>query len=331
MAVTIVEIAKRLGLSHSTVSRVLNGRSAAMVSESTRQRVLTAAVEMGYRPNLAARRLRDSRTNTIGVLAWPNLAEWSAVNLPIIQGAHRTLGLDGYELMFAVSDYNGACGTNPSVGNWDGALVLQMPRPEVLAQLIGSRTPLVSVNEVIDGLPSVVCDWADGMWLALEHLWSVGHRRIAFLNGDEMDARHVSLGLRYGAYQQFLSDHGAEAPAGHGVRPHEADADGALSAAVADGATAVVAYDHVAAIDALAALQRMGRRVPGEVSLISFGDQFPVDRSEPPLTVVAAQGEPMGEEAARQLMRLIHGEELGPLRTLVPERLVERRSVAPPA
>lgn len=331
MAVTIVEIAKRLGLSHSTVSRVLNGRSAAMVSESTRLRVLTAAEEMGYRPNLAARRLRDRRTNTIGLLAWPNLAEWSAVNLPIIQGAHRALGLDGYEIMFAVSDYDGECGTSPAIGNWDGALALQMPRPEVLEQLLAWHTPLVSVNEVIDGLPGVVCDWADGMWLAMEHLWSAGHRRIAFLNGDEMDARHVSLACRYGAYQQFLADHRAEAPAGHGVRAHLAAADLALAEAVADGATAVVAYDHVGAIDALAALQRRGLRVPDDVSLVSFGDQFPVDRTEPPLTVVAAQGEQMGQEAAQLLLRSIRGEELGPLRTLVPERLIERRSVSPPA
>ena len=128
MATTILEIARKLNISHTTVSRVLTNKPNVLVSERTRERVLRAAREMGYAPNLAARSLRDSRTNVIAVFGSPYAGTWPF----IVRGMSRVLHARHYGLFFAISEIDEK--DERAIPSWrfDGAIVLQAPTAPTL-------------------------------------------------------------------------------------------------------------------------------------------------------------------------------------------------------
>src|SRR5579883_2828456 len=136
MAVTILQIAERLKLSHSTVSRVLNNKKDTYVAPETRRRVMLVAREMGYRPNLAARSLRHSRTNMVALFAAPDVGIWSGIAPAIVREVSLALHSRHLDLFFAFAaeeDGDAEGGVRPSGGipawRFDGAIVLQRPTP----------------------------------------------------------------------------------------------------------------------------------------------------------------------------------------------------------
>lgn len=330
MAATILEIAKKLNLSHTTVSRVLNDKRNAMISEETRRRVLAAAREMGYRPNLAARSLRDSKTNVVGIFGSPYVGIWSGLAPDIVREASRVLHARQFDLFFAFSAEEAHHKMLPA---WrcDGAIVLQTPPPATVRYLTGSGQPLVCINEHIEGQAAVLCDDAGGTRLALEYLWELGHRHIAYANATQWHFDHYSVAERHSAYLGFLQTHGAAPHGGHDDRTAASDRTAFLRRTVLDEkATAILAYDHVVAVDILAAAQALNLRVPHDFSLICFNDEFPVDRVYPPLTVIAPQAKVMGRVGAELLLEQLDADDSERLPTILrtPEELIIRRSTA---
>lgn len=351
VAVTIVEIARKLDLSHSTVSRVLNNRDSELISADTRERVLTTARQLGYVPNMAARSLRESKTNTVGLFGSAFIGNWSGVNRGIVHGIAQAMRGSGLDVFFALTSDEGDHVLARPAWRWDGALVLPAPSGITLELLTTADQPTVCVNDALDRFPSVICDYAQGTWLALDHLWQHGHRRIAYAAGEQWTPAHGSLGARQASYLSF-AEHQRMAPVpGYEPVPSGTDRAPWLREAVEQhGATAVACYDHAVAIDVMGAAHRLGLRVPDDLSLIGFSDEFPASRLEPPLTMVAQRSELMGRLAANWLktrMGLSVDEQgqaelagwpvheptaeasHGPLR-LIAEILIERRSVAPP-
>ncbi len=330
MAATIREIAQRLNLSHTTVSRVLNNRNNAFISDETRERVLKAAREMRYMPNLAARSLRDSKTNMIGVFGSPRLQLDSGLIPAILAGIRSVLQSRQFDLFFAFSPEE----ESSALPAWrfDGAIVLQSPTAGTLRHLTELNQPFIGVNEKIAGVPCILCDDTSGVRRGLDHLWEVGHRKIAYANAEAWHFDHYSVTERQEAYLDWMQEHGQEPIPGHEDRLGSPDRTGFLRMAVDDyGATAVLAYDHVVAIDVLSSAHRLGVCVPKDLSLIGFNDEFPVDRLSPSLTVIAPERFEMGRLGAELLLRrLAEADFHAPEITRVSEELIHRESVAAP-
>ena len=343
-AVTILQIAQSLNLSHSTVSRVLNNKPHTYISEDTRKKVLAVAREMGYRPNLAARSLRDARCNMIGIFASPDIGVWSGMAASISRSLSEALHERQMHLFFALV---AADEDERSLPAWqfDGAILLQQPSQASIRHLLTVDRPFVAINERVDYGISVLADEADGMTQGMEHLWELGHRRIAYANATQWHFPHYSVDERQEAYIHYMADRDGEPIVSRAFALSEPEGIAPVESGVAwlrqtvqEGTTAIVAYDHLVAVDILAAAQRLSLRVPQDFSLICFNDDVITRRLFPPLTVVAPQGEAMGHVAADILLRrmdalegarLPEDADVEPI-IRVPERLIPRASTGPP-
>lgn len=332
MAATIMDIARRLNISHTTVSRVLNNKSDVPIAEKTRQRVLHTAREMGYAPNLAARSLRDARTHVIAVFGSSYIGMWGGITPEIMRGIVRALQPRHYGIFYAMSDFGDQNAPSNSSWRFDGALVLQSPAEATLRRLSKSAQPFVCVNEQIEGHSAVLCDEVDGVRMALDHLWQLGHRRIAYANATNRHLPHYSVVERHDGYCAYMREHGCAPVDGHAVLPDEANQTEMVRTTIMDrGATAILAYDHVVAVHVMAAAHRLGLRIPQDFSLLCFNDEFPVADVFPPLTVVAPQGEMMGKRGGELLLKQLGSSEPAPPSLIrLPEQLIVRESTAPP-
>src|SRR5579871_1743225 len=254
MAATIMDIARRLNISHTTVSRVLNNKSGVPIAEQTRQRVLNTAREMGYAPNLAARSLRHASTHVIAVFGSSYVGMWGGITPELMRGIVHTLQARHYGIFYAMSDFSDQNAPSNSSWRFDGAIVLQSPAASALRRLTRSGQPFVCVNEHIEGRSTVLCDEAAGVRTALDHLWGLGHRRIAYANVTDRHLPHYSVGERHDSYCATMRELGGEPLAGHDVIMDESHRMEMVRTLVAgQGATAILAYDHVVALPVMAA------------------------------------------------------------------------------
>ncbi|HEV2473633.1 MAG TPA: LacI family DNA-binding transcriptional regulator [Chthonomonadales bacterium] len=329
MAATIMEIARRLNISHTTVSRVLNQKANVFVSNETRERVLRAATEMGYRPNLAARSLREARTSVIAVFGSAVAGLWGGITPEIVRGLSGVLRDRHYGLFFALSEPTDE--EEHAVSSWrfDGAIVLQSPSPVTLRRLTRGGAPLVCVNEQIEGCSAVLSDDLSGTRLALEHLWELGHRKIAYAGVTSWHLSHYSVTERHDAYVAFLQDKGAHPLTGHERLLPDGPLEQFLADARAEGATAVLSYDHVVATRIVAAASKLGLRIPDDFSMVCFNDEFPVQDLYPPVTVVAPEGEVMGKRGGELLLEQLLSPGRKTVTLRLPARLIVRQSTAP--
>lgn len=332
MGTTILDIAKALGLSHTTVSRVLNGRQSDLVSEATKERVLKAAQDMVYRPNLAARSLRDTRSNLIGVFGSPFSGVWGHGAPEIVHGLSAVLHTAGYDLFFAFSEPEGQPDALPA-WRFDGAIVVQAPTPATIDRLERSGQPVVGVNEVPTGSPAVLPDEAQGVRFALKHLADLGHKTVAYADASCWHFEHFSIVERRNAFLTHTSALDLRAiPLSPDTDERGRDRTAFLRRSVLEGgATAVLAYDHIVAIDILAGVTDLGLRVPQDVSLVCFNDEYLVSRLRPSITTLRMDGNEMGRQAGGVLLELLRGETPTtehPRRTRIPFTLKARQSTA---
>jgi LacI family transcriptional regulator len=325
---TITDVARICGVTPATVSRVLNGKKKFSTSDAVREKILATAQKLGYVPDLAARNLNRRSTRIIGLFASPQTHVAEGINESLIEGIANTLHASGYDVFFELA---------PSGGNampfwrFDGAILMQAPKPETVVELDRRRVPYVCVNERV-GTPvaSVLADDVMGMNRALEHLSQLGHKRIAYANARPSYLSHYSVIDRYETLLSGARQRKLELVDGHDM-PFSTPQDFLRDAVVEGGATAVISYDHHIATTMIGAANLMGLRIPDRFSLICFNDVFPVALLSPPLTAVAVSGREMGRIGADLLLNSISTSKPHATRELrVPEDLVVRASTAPP-
>src|SRR5947209_13182749 len=186
MATTLKDVARAAGVSNITVSRVLTGKqSAVTISEATRRRVLDAAARLDYRPNLMARGLRTQRSLTVGVMVEDITDPFFAALIPEVD---TVLKERGYHLLLshAALDPHTARTYDRLLGSWvDGLLVLgdRVLAREDEEEVRVHHRHVVAIARARDGtaIPSANVDDAAGVRLALDHLWTLGHRRVGFV------------------------------------------------------------------------------------------------------------------------------------------------------
>jgi DNA-binding LacI/PurR family transcriptional regulator len=325
---SIHDVAARAGVSVATVSRSLTAPHT--VRDNTRARVLTAAAELGYEPNRAARGLITGRTGNVGVIV-PDLG--NPYFHSVLKGAQARAREADYAVFVADGQEDAAeeeALIHAMRKQVDG-IVLCSSRlaPVTLARLEPTPT-LVLLNRIVPGRPSVVVDGAGGMRQAMRHLAELGHVRCAFVAGPRgsWSNRERLRGLRACARAV-----GAELVTIGPVAPQFASGAAAAERVLETGATAVLAYNDLLAVGIMSRLAELGVRVPDELSVVGFDDIPLATMVTPPLSTVAAPTELAGRAAVEALLdRLEHGAGQPPRPVQRLEAtLVVRGSTAPPA
>lgn len=330
----ILDVARRAGVSASTVSRSLRG--SAKVSEQTRERVLRAAAELAYVPSPAASRLASGRTHAIGVIV-PFATRWFFSE--VLTGVEGPLREAGYDLLlYNVGDPAGRdrfFGTMPLRRRVDAVLAVSFsldPAEQEALHALG--VPLAVVGGPVDGFSRVGVDDRAGAVMAVRHLVLLGHRDIVMVSGEPADpvGRSTTAARREG-FEAALVEAGIPGGADR-VVPEPWGVAGGMRAmeqllARRRLPTAIFAESDEMALGALQVLRRAGLAVPGRVSMIGFDDHDMAPSGD--LTTVAQPVRRQGELAARRLLAVLEGELDEPALDLVlPTRLVVRGTTGPP-
>jgi DNA-binding LacI/PurR family transcriptional regulator len=323
------DVARLAGVSHQTVSRVLNGSP--LVSAEMRKRVEAAVDQLGYRPNASARALASSNTLNIGVVSVGGWQYGPSVLLFSIAEAAREAGYATSLLGLASTDrvtMQGALDhlTRDSV---DGVVVIA-PVAAAVNAIEGTRTdvPLVMFEPGIhNGTTLVGIDEALGARLATRHLLNLGHKTVHQLSGPDgwlgTEAR-----LRGWRAELAAARRVAHEPVAGDWSSQSGYAAG-LAIARDPAVTAVFTANDQMALGLLKALDEAGRSVPGDISVVGFDDIPEAAFYRPALTTVRMDFAGVGRQCVDRLLRLIRGEVLEPAEPVRPE-LVQRASSAPP-
>src|SRR5262249_40609954 len=220
-----------------------NAKKQFSTSPAVRMKIFETAQKMGYVPNLAARNLVRQETYIIGIFASPLTHIAEGINEPLLEGFASILHPAGYDVFFEVSAVESRAHAVP-FWRFDGAVLMQKPKPETVAELDRRGVPYVCVNERVgDPLAYVLADDVSGMVRAVEHLAQLGHKRIAYTSIPPDYFAHYSVNERHETLLASANKLRIEVVPGHD-QPIE-DAEDFLNAAVkAHGATAIISYDH---------------------------------------------------------------------------------------
>ncbi len=300
--VTIRDVAERAGVSVATVSKVINQRYG--VAADTLARVRAVIDELGYEASLVAQSLRNHKTNVIGIL----VSDLEPFSTELLKGAADAIRGSGFELVV----YSAGGRVSDHVG-WERRYLSRLSGTLVDGAILVTPT----VVDVRYGAPIV----------AVEHLLSLGHRRIAMLTGraDLQSAR-----LREEGYRQALTAAGV--PVDEDL-VQAGDYDPEVSSASAlrllkseHPPTAIFAANDISAIATVSTATSLGLRVPADLSVVGFDNVPESALNSPPLTTIHQPIREMGASAIELLIRLIHGEPADPTHLTLATSLVVRQS-----
>lgn len=327
--VTIKEIASKLGVSVSTVSKGLNGASD--ISEELRQQVLDTAVEMGYstkrsrkvenrRLCLLIKNMDYASPNDFGydiVLGFKQNAfrhNWDVTIVPVTDELQT---MEKYDTYLLKNGYSGAFVIGFDLtDNW-------------MKQIEDTSTPTVLFDNAVPNNPCVCTlgtDSYEGIAAGVRHLYELGHRKIAFLNGprfslvseqrlaafmNAMNEHHLTVDRSMTAYGQYDTD------SAHIYVPDFLDA----------GATAIMCGSDLVATGVLAECRKRGLAVPGDVSVIGFDDTPLAEKATPPLTTIRQERNELGKAACAILGSLVR--QIPFSKSMMHPQLIVRYSTGP--
>jgi LacI family transcriptional regulator len=332
--VTTHDVAKRAGVSQPTVSLVLSRNANARVSPETRARVLEAAQELGYVPNVVARSLVRNRSYAIGVIV-PDLR--NPFFAEVVSGAERVVSEAGYAVLL--------CETREIPRDRHIQALLERQVDGMMMDAIGASSlpeamvagvNLVLIDEPPDRWPGVASDAIGAGRLAAEHLLSLGHTRFGFIG----PATNVhAIRMRERGFVQTLAASGIriESPMLRRVPATAAGGQTGMRALLdlRQPPTAVFCINDLVAAGALKICSSDGVSVPGEMSIMGCDDIELASLLVPELTTVSIPARELGARAARILLQALQGEEEHKTpprpRKTIASRLVVRGTTAPPS
>jgi DNA-binding LacI/PurR family transcriptional regulator len=306
--VNLRELAEHLGLSVATVSLVMNRSPAAKsIPHHTQSRVRAAARELNYRPNVMARMLRQQRSFTIGVIV-PEISEGYAAL--VLSGIEDHLLQEGY-FYFVVSHRH----RSDLIEEYPALLQQRAVEGLILVDTPmrrGISLPVVAVSghKQVPGVTNILLNHSRAARLALDHLNSLGHRKIAFIKGQAFssDTEVRWKAVRAAAEEIGLSVDEKLTLQLEGDSPTPQPGYETTRKVLKSGAqfTAMFAFNDISALGAIRALREAGRQVPEEVSVIGFDDIQSAAYQNPGLTTIRQPLRQMGMTAAETLVRRIN-------------------------
>jgi len=333
---TLRDVAEAAGVHPATASRALNPATRSLVNAETARRVIKVAEALDYRPNPIARGLKTAKSGTVGLVI-PDLT--NPLFPPIVRGIEEVLEAAGYSGLVVNTDNDPhrervriellrsrqVEGLIIATALLDHPLLDELARDGVKMVMVNRRPESVDVS-------SITPDDAAGIRLAVEHLASLGHRRIAHLAGPDSTSTGV---VRARAFRAAIGDLGLEIdPALVRVCSYWTEDSGAaaLRELLDDGAdfTAIVAGNDLIALGCYDVFAERGMTCPDDVSVVGFNNMPFLDKLRPPLTTVAIPHHQIGAEAARLLLDAIAEPKRPSRSVLLPLTFVVRGSTAPP-
>lgn len=340
---TIQDVARLAGVDASTASRVLRGDPNQKVREETRDRIVEAARRLDYRPNAMAQSLRTRRTGTFALII-PSFDDPSFID--VVRGVQMEAAEQEKQVVIVEADAlgqgeEGLARREETLsrlaldGRIDGLLAAVAVSDEALTSRLSQRgVPLIAVDRRLEsGDGWVAVDDAAAAELAVEHLVSLGHRRIGLIGYGPLadSARRRESGFRKAMGAAGLAIDPRWIASRHASKDGGREAVGEILEACPpdDRPTALFSASLLGAIGALAELQGRGIAVPDEISLVACDDNDVADDTSPPLTTIRLPNVRMGREAMRMAIRAVSGPG-GPRQMTIegPIELVERRSTA---
>jgi len=313
MRVSIKDIAKQAGVSHSTVSRALAEHP--LIPEPTRRRIQRLARKLDYTPNAIARGLVTQRTHAIGVIvtsiADPFVGE-------VVRGIEQIAGDQRYRVFLGTSHNDPVREVNlvKAMREWrvDGVIVASSRVGSLYKPMLKEiGVPIVLINNQHLGayIHSVGVDDTRGAELATQYLISLGHKIIGHIRGpiEHLASQNRVAGYRRGLAKAGIAYNPGLIIAGDGSAEGGASATQFLSRHLRP--TAIFCYNDMTAIGVLAALKKNGVRVPQDISLIGYDDIHLAQYVDPPLTTIRQPKDEMGQLAARMLLDLVEGKKVG--------------------
>lgn len=310
-SITIRDVADKVGVHHSTVSRALSPNKRGKISAAVVEKIEEAAKELGYYPNIVASSLKQNRSFAIGVLI-PDLM--NPVFPPIIRGIQDTAEAYGYTVITANTDdeeekEQGALQMMQGRAI-DGVIIATARRSDpIVDECLKHDIPFVLVNRTVDhdGVNAVIVDESFGIHSVLDHLLALKHVRIAHIAGPQ----HTSTGFqRAQSIASYLRIQGLDEGLVESTNKFTIDeGNRAFRKLLARDSnfSAVVAGNDLLALGCLEVMQEMGMLVPDDMSITGYDDFQFLDRMNPALTTVKVPKYQMGAQATKILLDLIDG------------------------
>ncbi len=338
---TIKDVAKRVGVSITTVSFVLNNRPGVAISPEVRKKVFEAARALDYHPSAMAAGLAGKRTRNIGVVF--GSGEHTFIN-PFysfaMEGIARTIAGKPFNLMFAYLE--GAYQGPPSLPkfvrekNTDGVILVGRVEPRMVSDLLDKRIPVVLLDNYphIEGVNTVHIDNKRGGALAAEHLTRLGHRNLAMLTAGGKDKR-PSIREREEGFVLGLEDAGLR-PTNYSI----VDCENLSFTAAYEHSVemikkarkplAVFTVNDEMAAGVIRAAIEAGRSVPGDLSVMGFDNIIMSNYTLIPLTTISVAKEHMGRVAAERIIEMVESKDKLVKCELAPVELIVRASTGKP-
>ena len=330
---TIEDVAGLSGLSTATVSRVFaSSETSTIVTPSTRRKVMSAAQRVGYQPHWIARAFAAGRTNLVGLLYQGNVPILDSIYRDMVATFSDALRARGYHLMFIpVVENESYWRQMLNAGAVDACVALEMIDGAMFDAIRESALPAVLLNagDQYD-LSRVMVDDRAAAQMLTEHLLRLGHRRILFYVSENAHAGHYSIDWRREGF--------FDAMRAQGIAPEELFFQGTPEAMHervlrSRDFSAVICYSHMEVLPLLQFVARHGVKVPGQLSIASFNDVYPMQFTIPPLTTMSIPGSDIGAVGAELLLEQLDARIARPVRVR-PEitrrvlacRLVQRES-----
>lgn len=332
-APTIRDIARRCGVTAATVSRVLNGNYSNnfAVSKEMQDHIIRTAEELGYRPNLVAKSLARHQTCVVGIIGESTAYGWPGDTYQkVVEAAIRYLQGHGYDAFRYASN---PIHSKTELPPWhvDGILLIHDVSDGTIDELERRRLPYVAINgRSGPGGSRVISDDTGAAGLAIQHLAALGHHKIAYAGPGPEHHPHPVAEIRHSAYLTELSRHGLLPVEGHDKRLITA-ADFLTLAVLKGKATAILAYDHVIALQLLHEAPAHDIQIPHDVSLVCYNDEHYCRLVRPSLSTLGIPSRQMGRLAAQILLANIQRPpgECNPECAKLPLELTIRSSTGP--
>ena len=328
---TLKQISEIAGVSVPTVSAALRGKS--NVSASTRERITRIARELGYEPHGPASALKTREAGAIGVMTqgWPERLLGSSEIL-LLQGFSKRVAATDKHIVLLNAEADRTIPSMIARRSVDGAAFFLRPHERSLDWMRSHGVPVVTLDtEPVGDIDSVCADDQGGIAKALDHLASLGHKRIAYVNiiGDQLGPPDSSMIIRQNAYLKAMAERDLRAPAG-------SETIGAVDDRIAwliknDSPTALLCFNDEIALNAIQVLHRLGLRVPEDISVMGIDNADVGLLSSPMLTTMDVPFFEMGALAAKLLLARLKSPEKEVRHEVLPERVVARESTARPS
>lgn len=331
----IKDIAIKCGLSVSTVSKALNSYND--VSEKTKNRVLKTAEEYGYFPNSNARALKTNRTFNIGMLFIDDAQSGLKHNYfaAVLDSFKVEAEKHGYDITFINHNIN--VGNRQLTflehcryRNFDGVCIacIDFQQPQVI-ELLNSNLPVVTIDHLFNNHTSINSTNVQGMRELVEYIYSMGHRKIAYVHGEKSAVSEQ----RMTSFCKTMKDFGIDVPSEYLIGSAFQDVVRTKRCvkkllSLPDRPTCIIMPDDFSALGGIEAIEAAGLRIPEDISIAGY-DGIPFSQVyKPRLTTMRQDTEMLGREAAKRLIEQIEN----PLTTItenvtVPGELIKGQSV----